>query len=73
MNKLDTPVNGSLPRTFYTNPGTGIGIPCTVLDEDGDGQFLIRLDKLAGEVEGWVTAGDLYLEDESGRYLGGPR
>jgi hypothetical protein len=68
MNTTEIPT-----QTFYTNPNTGQGIPCTVLDSDEDGQFLIRLDKLAGEVEGWVTAGDLYLQDESGRYLGGPR
>jgi len=70
MNKLNTLVNGSLPRTFYVNPGTGAGISCTVLESDDDGSFLIRLTDGA---EGWVTAGDLYLEDESGRYLGGPR
>jgi hypothetical protein len=56
-------------QTFYTNPNTGTGIPCTVLVED-DGSFEIEL---ADGARGWVTAGDLYVEDESGRYLGGPR
>jgi hypothetical protein len=55
-------------RTFYTDPNTGKGIPCTVLAEE-DGSYVIRLE--SGQ-EGSVTAGDLYREDESGRYLGGP-
>lgn len=54
---------------FYTNPNTGTGIPCAVLDQE-DGKFDIEL--IDGTC-GWVTAGDLYCEDESGRYLGGPR
>lgn len=56
---------------YYTDPNSGRGIPCTVLDTN-DGSFLIKLDKPAGEIEGWVTAGDLYCLDESGHYLGGP-
>lgn len=54
--------------TFYTDPNTGRGIPCAVLSSD-DGTFEIEL--ISGQV-GLVTAGDLYCEDESGRYLGGP-
>lgn len=57
---------------FYTNPVTGKGIPANVIwsSEDG-GKFVIDLIDQPGE---WmVTAGDLYCEDESGRYLGGPR
>lgn len=53
---------------FYTNPNTGRGIPCDVLREE-DGSFEIRL---PDERVGVVSAGDLYLLDESGRYLGGP-
>lgn len=56
-------------RTFYTDPNTGKGVPCTV-EVAEDGSFLIVLP--TGE-RGWVTAGDLYVEDESGRYLGGPK
>lgn len=54
-------------RIFYTDPNTGRGVPCVILAHD-DGSFLIRLD--SGQ-EGVVTTGDLYGEDESGRYLGG--
>jgi hypothetical protein len=55
--------------TFYTDPNTGRGIPCVVLAED-DGAYEIEL--LDGRC-GAVTSGDLYVEDESGRYLGGPQ
>ena len=55
--------------TYYTNPNTGQGILCTVLDTDEDGSYKIQLPD--GQV-GWVAAGDLYRLDESGRYLGGP-
>lgn len=54
---------------FYTDPNTGRGIPCKVLEQDGDGRFLIKLDSGS---EGVVSTGDLYCLDESGRYLGGP-
>jgi hypothetical protein len=56
---------------FYTNPNTGKGIPANVVWRSEDGSsFDIEL--LTGGT--WmVTAGDLYCEDESGRYLGGPR
>jgi hypothetical protein len=53
---------------FYTDPNSGRGIPCAVLSSD-DGSFDIEL--ISGQ-RGWVTAGELYCEDESGRYLGGP-
>lgn len=56
---------------FYTNPITGKGIPANVVwsSEDG-GSFDIELIDRPGL---WmVTAGDLYVEDESGRHLGGP-
>lgn len=56
-------------QTFYTDPNTGKGIPCEVLASD-DGTYEIRLPD--GRT-GLVTAGDLYVLDESGRYLGGPR
>lgn len=58
--------------TFYTHPATGKGIPAHIVwaSEDG-GRLVIQLINRKGE---WmVTAGDLYCEDESGRYLGGPR
>ena len=42
----------------------------SVVDATDDGSYLITL---ATGQQGWVTAGDLYVEDESGRYLGGPR
>jgi hypothetical protein len=54
---------------FYTDPNTGRGIPCAVPSED-DGKFDIEL---IDGTRGWVTAGDLYCEDESGHFLGGPR
>lgn len=56
--------------TFYTNPNTGQGIPCSIVSTDDDGLFEIEL---VDGTRGVVTAGDLYQEDESGRYLGGPR
>jgi hypothetical protein len=55
-------------RFFYVDPNTGAGRTCDILAHD-DGRFLIRL---GGGAELVVTAGDLYVEDESGRYLGGP-
>jgi hypothetical protein len=55
-------------RFFYTDPNTGAGHPCVIVAHD-DGRFLIRLGEGAELV---VTAGDLYMEDESGRYLSGP-
>jgi hypothetical protein len=54
---------------FYTNPNTGEGVPCTVLAQE-DGEFLVRL---PDDQMYLVTAGELYCQDESGRYLGGPR
>lgn len=56
-------------KFFYTNPNTGQGIPCTIVHDDEDGSFVIELP--SGE-RGMVDAGELYCEDESGRYLGGP-
>lgn len=58
-------------RFFYTNPNTGRGIPCTVLATDEDGSYEIELTNT--KERGLVSAGELYREDESGRYLGGPR
>jgi hypothetical protein len=66
-----TNIGVSAERFFYTNPNTGWGIPCTVLSTDGDGTYEIELTNTGDR--GLVTAGELYREDESGRYLGGPR
>jgi hypothetical protein len=54
---------------FYTNPNTGQGVPCVVIAEE-DGTLEIEL---ITRERGVVSAGELYVEDESGRYLGGPR
>lgn len=51
---------------FFTDAGTGHGAPCSVLVAD-DGEY--EIETIDG-MRGWVTAGDLYAEDESGRYLG---
>lgn len=66
MTKMSAPAGQII--YFYTDGNTGQGIPCAVLDNE-DGRFDIEL--ITGQ-RGWVTAGDLYCEDESGRYLGGP-
>jgi hypothetical protein len=54
---------------FYTDPLTGCGVPCNVLATDYDGTLYIEL--IDGRT-GLATLGDLYAEDESGRYLGAP-
>jgi hypothetical protein len=59
---------GTTTQVRYTDPNTGTGIPCTVLDSDQDGHYLIRLE--SGQ-EGTVTAGDIYTVDaynKMGRY-----
>lgn len=67
---MNNEATATLPtQTYYTDPNTGRGIACDIVDTDGDARFTIRL---ASGAEGWVTAGDLYRLDESGRYLPGP-
>lgn len=68
MTKTSTPA-GPISY-FYTDPGSGLGIPCTVLDSE-DGMYHIEL--ITGGETILTTAGGLYCEDESGRYLGGPQ
>jgi hypothetical protein len=58
-------------QIFWTNPNTGVGIPCTVLVSSEDGsEHEIRL---ATGQEGTVTAGEIYTVDaynQMGRYEG---
>lgn len=65
-NDTATQVIGNI-ITFYTSD-SGRGIPCKV-EATEDGSHLIEL---ITRERGVVTSGDLYCEDESGRYLGGP-
>ena len=57
---------------FYTNPVTGKGTPAHVIWASEDGGRLV-IDLINQKGEWMVTAGDLYCEDESGRFLGGPQ